>query len=392
MATEKPSKPTKTCPTCGTRVSEDATRCMVCGTEFATGDKPSQPHKAVQGSRMPELTLSLPVAIGVVALLIAIGALLVYFAMQRTTTAVADATVTPTVTLTPTATLTPTPETPTVTPTPLPSATPQTYIVKANDTCLGIALSFGVSVNSIVLNNPELSADCSNVYPEQRLLIPQPTPTNTPPATSTLSAAEATEAACEKYPYTVQNTDTLSSIAMNFNVEMAAIREYNGMVNDIVRPGVVLQIPLCRRNATPGPSPTPTPPPPYSAPNLLLPVDGASFGVSDEAVTLQWAAVGTLRENEAYAVTIEDITEGQGRREVAYVTDSKHIVNVSFRSSDSVPHVYRWLVVAVRQTGTDDSGNPIWTPAGAASAGRVFTWISSGQPVSTPAPAPTATP
>ncbi len=392
MATEKPSKPSKTCPTCGTRVSEDATRCMVCGTEFATGDKPSQPHKAVKGSRMPELTLSLPVAIGVVALLVAIGALLVYFAMQNTATAVADATVTPTITLTPTATLTPTPETPTITPTALPSATPQTYIVKANDTCLGIALSFGVSVNSIVLNNPELSADCSNVYPDQRLLIPQPTPTNTPPATSTLSAAEATEAACEKYPYTVQNTDTLSSIALNFNVEMAAIREYNGMVNDIVRPGVVLQIPLCRRNATPGPSPTPTPPPPYSAPNLLLPVDGASFSIADEMVTLQWAAVGTLRGNEAYAVTIEDITEGLGRREVAYVTDSKHIVNASFRAADSVPHVYRWSVVAVRQTGTDDSGNPIWTPAGATSAGRVFTWISSGAAVSSPAPAPTATP
>lgn len=392
MATEKPSKPTKTCPTCGTRVSEDAIRCMVCGTEFATGDKPSQPHKAMQGSRMPELTLSLPMAIGAVALLVAIGALLVYFAMQRTgSTPVAEATVTPTVTVTPTPSNTPTPETPTFTPTPLPSPTPQTYVVKSGETCLGIALSFGVSVNSIVLINPELSADCSNVYPDQRLLIPQPTPTNTPPPTSTLSAAEATEAACEKYPYTVQNTDTLSSIALNFNVEMAAIREYNGMVNDIVRPGVVLQIPLCRRNATPGPSPTPTPPPPYSAPNLLLPIDGASFGVSDELVTLQWAAVGTLREKEAYLVTIEDITEGLGRREVAYVTDSKYIVNAAFRASDSVPHVYRWTVATMRQTGTDDSGNPIWEPAGAVSSGRVFTWVSGGAPASTPAP-PTPTP
>ncbi|HWQ82969.1 MAG TPA: LysM peptidoglycan-binding domain-containing protein [Anaerolineales bacterium] len=391
MATEKPSQPSKTCPTCGTRVSEDATRCMVCGTEFATGDRPSQPHKAVQGSRMPELTLSLPVAIGVVALLIAVGALIVYFALQNTPTPVAEATVTPTITLTPTSTLTPTPETPTPSPSPQPSATPQTYVVKPGETCLGIALSFGVSINSIVLLNPELSADCANVYEAQRLLIPQPTPTSTPPPTSTLNAAEATEAACEKFPYTVQNTDTLSSIALNFNVEMAAIREYNGMVNDIVRPGVVLDIPLCRRNATPGPSPTPTPPPPYSAPNLLLPVDGASFGIADELVTLQWAAVGTLRGNEAYAVTIEDITEGVGRREVAYVTDSKHIVSSEFRASDSIPHVYRWSVITVRQTGSDDSGNPIWEPAGAVSAGRVFSWLSGGPPADTPAP-PSATP
>jgi LysM repeat protein len=362
---------------------------MVCGTEFSAGERPTGPQKAVQGSRMPELTISLPVAIGLVALLIAIGALLVYYAMQQTAAPVVEATITPTITLTPTPSNTPTPETPTPSPTPQPSATPQTYIVKSGETCLGIALSFGVSVNSIVLTNPELAADCSNVYPDQRLLIPQPTPTNTPPPTTTLSAAEATEAACEKYPYTVQNTDTLSSIALNFNVEMAAIREYNGLVNDTVRSGQLLQIPLCRRNATPGPSPTPTPPPPYPAPNLLLPVDGAAFAISDELVTLQWAAVGTLRGNEAYAVTIEDITEGQGRREVAYVTDTKHIVNVAFRASDSIPHVYRWSVVTVRQTGTDDQGNPIWESAGAASASRVFTWVSDGAPVSSPAPSPT---
>ena len=118
-------------------------------------------------------------------------------------------------------------------------------------------------------------------------------------------------------------------------------------------------------------------------------MDGAAFSLSDELATLQWAAVGTLRGNEAYAVTIEDITEGQGRREVAYVTDTKHIVNVAFRASDSIPHVYRWSVVTVRQTGTDDQGDPIWEPAGTASASRVFTWISDGAPVSSPEPSAT---
>jgi len=43
----------------------------------------------------------------------------------------------------------------------------------------------------------------------------------------------------------------------------------------------------------------------------------------------------------------------------------------------------------VRQTGTDDQGNPIWESAGAASASRVFTWGSDGAPVSSPAPSPT---
>jgi hypothetical protein len=45
----------------------------------------------------------------------------------------------------------------------------------------------------------------------------------------------------------------------------------------------------------------------------------------------------------------------------------------------------RWSVVTVRQTGTDDQGNPIWTMAGAASLARTFTWTGSGiAPTSTP--------
>jgi uncharacterized membrane protein YvbJ len=59
MTSETPSKPTKLCPTCGTRVSEDAARCLVCGSDLTGGEKPSSKNKAIHGSRMPELTLSL---------------------------------------------------------------------------------------------------------------------------------------------------------------------------------------------------------------------------------------------------------------------------------------------------------------------------------------------
>jgi hypothetical protein len=119
--------------------------------------------------------------------------------------------------------------------------------------------------------------------------------------------------------------------------------------------------------------------------NLLLPPDGAPFGSTEDVITLQWASVGALRENEAYAVTIEDVTEGQGRKLVDYVIDTKFIVPNSFLLGDSVPHVVRWWVVAVRQMGTDDDGNPIWSEAGAISASRVFTWFGPAR-VSTPAP------
>lgn len=387
--TEKASTPTKLCPTCGTRVSEDAARCLVCGADLTAasegGSRPVRP--SVQGSRLPEVTISLPAALGLLGLFLTIGAVLVYFAMSQTggaATAMLAETLTPTVTLTETATPSPTPVTPTPTDTPAPTPTPQTYIVKANDTCSGIAFAFGVSINSIVLVN-NLPADCSALFEGQQLSIPAPTPTATPPPTATLSPAEATEAACSKFEYTVQENDTLSSIALNFAVPMDSIRQYNGLVNDTVRFGQVLEIPLCDRVLIGGPTATPTPPPPYPAPNLLLPPDGAPFTLADDSITLQWASVGTLRENEAYAVTIEDVTEGQARKEVAYVIDTKYIVPSSFRPQANMPHVMRWWVVTVRQVGTDEDGEPIWEPGGAASVPRVFTWtgVASAQ---TPAP------
>ena len=271
-----------------------------------------------------------------------------------------------------------------MTPTPEPTATPFTYEVKTGDTCGGIAFAFDVSVQSIVrLNN--LPADCATLFQGQGLLIPYPTPTATSFPTATLSGLDATLAACEKIYYTVQENDTLSSISSNYNVPIEAIKEFNGMVNNTVYAGLNIVIPLCERFATPGPSPTPTPPPPYTAPNLLLPVDGTHFSITDGVITLQWAAVGTLNANEAYAVTIEDITDASGRKIVGYVEETKYIVPASFRSTENTPHIYQWWVMTVRQIGTDESGNPIWDPAGAASTRRSFTWIGEAIAV-TPTP------
>jgi LysM repeat protein len=377
MTTEN-STPTQLCPTCGTRVNEDASRCLVCGSELTTnGDTSAKPAKAMRGSKMPEITLSLPIALGLLALFLVIGAVLVYVTLdQQEYIQEPTQTVTQTITVTPS--LTPTPVTPTSTATQVPTATPFTYVVKTGDTCNGIAFAFEVSVSSIVrLNN--LPADCATLFEGQNLQIPYPTATPSPFPTATLSGFEATIAACEKVVYTVQGNDTLSSISQNYGIPMEAIKEFNGMVNDTVLEGLNLIIPLCERFATPGPSPTPTPPPPYSAPTLLLPADGSYFTIEEENVTLQWSAVGTLNDNEAYAITVEDITDGTGRKITAYVNDTKYIVPTSFRSTENIPHVYRWWVMTVRQIGTDESGNPIWNTAGATSNRRAFTWIGQEQ-------------
>ncbi len=378
MSIENNKYPIKICPTCGTKVSLEADRCLVCGSDLSgtENDTPKRSSKILQGSRIPEITLSLPAAIGLLALFLTIGAILVYLALNQTASAAVEPTVSPTITITPSVTPSPTEAIPTATYTPLPSPTPLSYMVKLGDTCGSIAYSFDISIQSIVLLN-NLPADCSTLYENQQLLIPNPTPTATPPATSTLNPQEATEAACQKIEYTVQENDTLGGISLNYAVSVDAIREYNGLVNDVVRFGQVLVIPLCRRDATPGPSPTPTIPPPYPAVNLLMPPDGASFNLSNEIIALQWASVGTLRENEAYSVTVEDITEGKGRKYVDYVTDTKFIVPPDFLPNDGTPHIIRWWVVPVRQAGADEDGNPIWDPAGVISNQRVFSWLNT---------------
>jgi LysM repeat protein len=385
MSPETNTTPTKICPTCGSRVKEDATRCLVCGADLVSSENGSQSSKVVQGSRMPSITLSLPAAIGLLALFLGIGAVIVFFALRQAPEAIipptATSTITATATGTQTATYTPLP---TQTHTPEPSPTPITHLVQENETCLGIAAFYNVSVQSIVsLNN--LPTACNTLYINQPILIPQPTPTGTPIPSATYSLVEQTEAACEKVEIIVQSTDTLMSIATNYGVPMEAIKEENGLSSDTVYLDQPLTIPLCRRYSTPGPSPTATLPPPYAAPNLLLPANGAPFTLADDSITLQWASVGSLLENEAYQVTIEDITAAQGPTLVDQVNDTKYIILSTIRPTDGIAHIFSWVVEVVRITGSDESGNPIWSSAGAASPPRYFSWTGkSGGSTPTP--------
>lgn len=373
---------TKVCPTCGTRLAENAARCLVCGTELTAAVEVKKSTE-MQAARMPEITLSLPMALGLLTLFLIAGAALVFFTLRMTggtpaNSGDATATITPTVTVTPTASavLTATLE-PTSTTQP-----PFEYTIGDGDTCLGLAATFSVSYQSIiVLNN--LSANCI-LSVGQKILIPYPTPTPPPAATSTLEAGQATLEACDKVIYRVQGGDSLSSIAANYAVPQDAIKAYNGLSTDSVFLDMNLIIPLCERAATPGPTPTPTVPPPYPAANLLLPPDGASFTLANDSITLQWASIGTLRDNEAYQIIIEDVTDGT-RRIVQYVTDTKFIVPSSFRPRDDAPHIFRWWITTVRQSGSDEQGEPIWIPAGAQSAQRVFSWQGVA-PESTPQP------
>jgi LysM repeat protein/ribosomal protein L40E len=368
MLQEPSSQKSQICPTCGTRLSENATRCLVCGTEL-TAKAASKSKKAESGmgaSRMPEITLSLPMALGALVAVLLIGALVVYLVLSS---GVSGATLSvPTEAGTPTGTVTIT-VTPTVTlpPTDIPTETPL---------CGGLAVAFSVSVQSIVVQN-QLPASCL-IAPGQVLKIPYPTPTPKPPPTDIPNEATQTAQACEKISYTVQANDTLSIISQNYNVPQDAIKFYNGLSTDVVFLNQPLIIPLCERFATPGPTPTATLPPPYAAPSLLLPASGASFTLANDVVTLQWSSIGTLREDERYQVTVEDKTAsntlGQTTRIVDYVTDQKFIVPTTMRPNDNQGHVFVWWVTTVRQTGVDEQGEPVYESAGASSEQWIFGW------------------
>jgi len=379
MSQEPSTQKSQICPTCGTRLSENATRCLVCGTELTTKatTKSKKAETGIQASQMPQLTLSLPAALGALTLILLIGASSVYFSLRA---GIGGATITePTLegTATETATITPT-VTETLAPTDIPTETPLPpldYTVRSGDTCGGIAVAFGVSVQSIVILN-NLPASCI-ISVGQPLKIPYPTPTPKPPPTDVPNEATQTAQACEKVPYTVQENDTLSSIALNYNVPQDAIKFYNGLSSDNVFIGSTILIPLCERFATPGPTPTATLPPPYQAPNLLLPPSGASFTLANDVVTLQWASIGTLRDNERYQVTVEDSTAlnlGEAKRITEYVSDTKYIIPTSFRPNDNQAHAFVWWITTVRQNGVDEQGQPVYESAGSISDKRIFVW------------------
>ena len=377
MATSESSKTsTSLCPTCGTRVSADQARCLVCGTELKPGDKPkARQQQAVQGSRMPEVTLGLPMVILLFTLFLIVGGAISYYAFAGNGDAIAvvdDST--PTATQAPTQTATP--ATPTLTSTLRPTPTPFNYIVQPGDTCGAIGFAFNVSSQSIILLN-NLDAACSNLIIGNPLSIPHPTLTPTPVASSTFTGDEATRRACQTNLHIVQAGETLSLIALIFGVPEDAILEWNGLTVTNVFEGQRLDIPLCERVVVSGSTVTPSPAPAYPAPELLLPLDGEFFSLGDDSVVLQWSAVGTLRDNEAYQITIIDVTDGETIL-VDIALDTRYIVPESLRPTGSAPHIFRWHVVAVAQIGTDEDGAPVYVPGGAVSVERVFSWSGAG--------------
>ena len=248
-----PQPPPRLCPLCGTRASELATRCLVCGTEL------SRPPARLFRQRPKKYTPN-PVALALLALFGFLGAGLLGLATGRVPLPAFlmddTPTITPTFTPMPTATATPT-----ATHTPLPTHTPPPpveYVVAEGDSCLVIAWNFDVSVESIIFQN-SLDNQCT-ISVGRTLLIPRPTPSPTPRPSPTVRGATAGPSPTQPTPipvatYVVQAGDTCLGIALLYYSDVETLMRLNGLTNcSFLREGQVLEVPLAPlpASATPG--------------------------------------------------------------------------------------------------------------------------------------------
>lgn len=370
------------CPTCGTRVGAAATKCLVCGADLSgvsasasTGSTQPMPRAGTVTSlnRRP-VSLATVAGISAVVIFALVGGALLFLNFTEQGQGILNPptdTPTPTKTAPPTPTFTPTPtETLVPTITPLP---PLDYTIRSGDSCISIAFNADISVQSIIAaNQGAVNADCTNLVPGNIIKLPQPTVTPTPLPSATLPAG-ANITPAPQATYTVKAGETLAGIAKFYGLQVTDILEANGL-NDPnnIQAGKILIIPL-DKVVLPGDTPTPTMPPPYPAVQLLSPPDGAKFSTG-ASVVLQWANVAQLRPNEAYQVTVVNVSANNAQVLRAEVTDSTFVIPASFLPNEVT--LLRWNVVTVRQRASGDGATPPqWDMAGMISAERGIIWL-----------------
>ncbi len=361
------------CPECHAIVAADAEACEHCGALFsqpATSDGPQADGRAWTSRLTTALETLLIVAI--------LGSLIGAVWLMRSGESAQPAalpgprpTPTPLPTSTATYTRTPTP-TSTATPTVTPTATPSFYVhvVEAGDTLIGIALQYGVLLETILEANNMSEDDLLHIG--QELIIPLGPEVDLPTATPT----RLPSAGFNVITHTIQAGDTLLGLAIEYDTTVADLVEANGLSgpDEILSIGQVLVIPgqaptptsvaptltaTLTPTRTPLPSPTPIEPsltPRFSlpAPVLLGPPDDAL--VEGEAVLLNWVSVGLLSDDAWYVVRLRTARPGEAEvtRE-AWVKATAWRIPEDLAPESGTTQRYRWDVTVVRRTGEEVS-------------------------------------
>lgn len=113
------------------------------------------------------------------------------------------------------------------------------YTVQVGDTCFGIAVDQGISLDALTTANP--NADCGNLQAGDLLVIPGGTGGN---ANGGASTPQPTQSSGSGETYTVGPGETCSDIAASYGVSVADIIAINGFDSDCsLQVGQVVKIP-----------------------------------------------------------------------------------------------------------------------------------------------------
>jgi len=375
------------CPLCGSRVSETATKCGVCGTKLSRvplGKRaPAKPARRFYPSPFILAMLAGLILFGLLLMGLASGAI-PRPAILRFPTPSITPTFTPRPTQTATATNT---DTPTATITPQP---PISYVIKDGDSCLLLAIRYDVSVDSIIQQN-HLDPSCT-VAVGHTILIPHPTPTLAPVPSETPFGAPVQTATntAPPYPtYVVVSGDTCLGIALRYGVTLKELMAANGLSDcNFLSEGQHLYVPV-HGTATPTATasrrvPTATPSltaaPTWPAPALEKPSQGQAFTAANTSITLAWAPAGSLRPGEFFEVHVEDITCNCQRIYDTATSQTTVDLPKNLMPAEATAHIFNWSVTTVRQKPNAGGGQIAYEPVGATSLVGIFTWTGSGTP------------
>jgi hypothetical protein len=131
-----------------------------------------------------------------------------------------------------------------------------------------------------------------------------------------------------------------------------------------------------RRPPTPTrPPPTPTPMPTVSAPILVGPEDGATFGGADAVIRLAWQSNHTLKSGECFLLIVRYVGSGSEVELPVCLQETQWWVDdgLYLQADQETDRAYHWRVLVAREE-IDEEGNVSYVPLGPASREWTFYW------------------
>jgi LysM repeat protein len=382
MAREQlsPAVVERRCPNCGTRVARDAESCFMCGYDLRLPSRrrhrvswidallvlavlavlgfwwriASQPRQEQAGGDNPPAIL--PTNIPLI-----------------TDTPVLTATVASTAAITAAAEGLPVPTV----------AAPDgsaliRHRVRQGETLLAIATIYGVTVEELQAANNLVDV---LIRAGDELIIPVARPAQQQGSVPSVDS---------QFEYTVQQGDTVISIAVRFGSTIEEILLVNNLTeNDLIRPGDVLLVPVrsvpqevLASSPTPEPAAQPTAAPTagapiptpaiYLEPRLINPPDEAVL-IRDEPVLLQWVSVEVLDPNEWYVLLIYPVSGAAQTLPSIWTKATSYRLETALAPPSGETANYAWQVSVVRvKPGV--SNQFALEAASPPSEVRTFTW------------------